>query len=134
MHGVPGRALKACAAQLATVFADIFNLSLKQSIVPTCLRETTIIPVPKSSAITEHLHEGLQSGRSHAGDHEMFRETGAGKSNQILHPPTHDQHQFAYKANRSTDDAVTLVLHKTLSHLENLERRPNIYVRLLFVD
>ena len=49
-------------------------------------------------------------------------------------PPTHDQHQFAYKANRSTDDAVTLVIHKALSHLENLERNPNIYVRMLFVD
>lgn len=41
-----------------------------------------------------------------------------------------DCHQFAYRANRCTDDAVILVLHKILSHLEN----KNLYARALFVD
>ncbi|KAK3541120.1 hypothetical protein QTP86_015740 [Hemibagrus guttatus] len=35
-----------CADQLAQVFTDIFNLSLAQAIVPTCLKTTTVIPVP----------------------------------------------------------------------------------------
>ncbi len=45
-------------------------------------------------------------------------------------PPTHDQHQFAYRANRSTDDAIATALHTALTHLEN----PKTYVRMLFVD
>ncbi len=39
-----------------------------------------------------------------------------------------DSHQFAYKANRSFDDAVALCLHSILLHLES----PNTYVRVLF--
>ncbi|KAI3376885.1 hypothetical protein L3Q82_000126 [Scortum barcoo] len=49
--GIPGRALKVCADQLADVFADIFNLSLLQSVVPTCFKETIIVPVPKTTKI-----------------------------------------------------------------------------------
>ncbi|KAI3368390.1 hypothetical protein L3Q82_008093 [Scortum barcoo] len=49
--GIPGRALKVCADQLADVFADIFNVSLLQSVVPTCFKETIIVPVPKKTKI-----------------------------------------------------------------------------------
>ena len=42
-----------------------------------------------------------------------------------LHP-----HQFAYRANRSTGDAVAAALHAALSHLE----QQGSYVRMLFVD
>ncbi|XP_028299247.1 thymidylate kinase isoform X1 [Gouania willdenowi] len=45
-------------------------------------------------------------------------------------PPTFDPHQFAYKANRSTEDAIAITLHTALSHLENKKS----YVRMLFVD
>ncbi len=38
--------------------------------------------------------------------------------------------QFAYRANRSVDDAVNMGLHFILQHLD----RPGIYVRILFVD
>ncbi len=41
-----------------------------------------------------------------------------------------DSHQFAYKANRSVDDAVALCIHSIPQHLE----APNTYVRVLFVD
>ena len=33
--GLPGRVLKACADQLSSVFTDIFNLSLTESVIPT---------------------------------------------------------------------------------------------------
>ncbi|KAI3356762.1 hypothetical protein L3Q82_003441 [Scortum barcoo] len=49
--GIPGRALKVCADQLADVFADIFNMSMLQSVVPTCFKETIIVPVPKKTKI-----------------------------------------------------------------------------------
>uniref|UniRef100_A0A8C4TPM0 Reverse transcriptase domain-containing protein n=1 Tax=Erpetoichthys calabaricus TaxID=27687 RepID=A0A8C4TPM0_ERPCA len=41
-----------------------------------------------------------------------------------------DPLQFAYRCNRSTEDAISITLHTTLSHLEN----KNCYARLLFVD
>ncbi|XDV41219.1 hypothetical protein PO909_010117, partial [Leuciscus waleckii] len=43
---IPGRVLKDCAGELKNVFTDIFNISLSQA-VPTCLKATAIIPVPK---------------------------------------------------------------------------------------
>ena len=43
---------------------------------------------------------------------------------------TLDLLQFAYRPNRSTDDAISIALHTAVSHLE----KRNTYVRLLFVD
>src|SRR4029434_1667242 len=45
-------------------------------------------------------------------------------------PPTLDPFQFAYRTNRSTDDAIALATHTTLSHLE----QGYTYERMLFVD
>ena len=42
---------------------------------------------------------------------------------------TQDPPQFAYRPNRSTDDAITIV-HTALSHLD----KRNTYVRMLFID
>ena len=50
--GLPGRVLKACADQLSSVFTDIFNLSLTESVIPTCFKQTTIVPVPKEVKVT----------------------------------------------------------------------------------
>ena len=47
--GLPGRVLWACADQLPGVFTDIFNMSLIESVIPTCLKQTTIVPVPKNT-------------------------------------------------------------------------------------
>ncbi|KAI3371794.1 hypothetical protein L3Q82_024352, partial [Scortum barcoo] len=41
-----------------------------------------------------------------------------------------DQYQFAYRENRSTEDAVSIALHTALTHLQ----LPNTYMRMLFVD
>ncbi|KAI2653210.1 putative RNA-directed DNA polymerase from transposon BS [Labeo rohita] len=48
---IPGRTLKLCADQLAGVFTNIFNLSLQQAVIPTCLKSTTIFPLPKNTTI-----------------------------------------------------------------------------------
>ena len=44
-------------------------------------------------------------------------------------PDTLDPLQFAYRPNRSTDDAIAITLHTTLTHLKR-----NTYVRMLFID
>ncbi|KAK3571582.1 hypothetical protein QTP86_014551, partial [Hemibagrus guttatus] len=47
-----------------------------------------------------------------------------------LLPASFDSHQFAYKENRSTEDAVATALRAVLSHLE----KQGSYVWILFVD
>ena len=49
---LPVCVLRACTDQLARVFTDIFNLSLTQFVILTCLKQTTIIPVPKNAKVT----------------------------------------------------------------------------------
>ncbi|KAK1794912.1 hypothetical protein P4O66_010110, partial [Electrophorus voltai] len=41
-----------------------------------------------------------------------------------------DPYQFVYSPNKSPDDAITLVMHAVLTHLD----RKNKYVRMLFID
>ena len=50
--GLPGHVLRACADQLASVFTDIFNLSLDKSVIPTCFKQITIVPVHKKAKVT----------------------------------------------------------------------------------
>ncbi len=46
-------------------------------------------------------------------------------------PATLDPLQFAYRPNRSTDDAISQVLHSSLTHTDS---KNGNYVRLLFID
>uniref|UniRef100_A0A3Q3F6E3 Ig-like domain-containing protein n=1 Tax=Labrus bergylta TaxID=56723 RepID=A0A3Q3F6E3_9LABR len=45
-------------------------------------------------------------------------------------PPTLDPFQFAYRSNRSTEDAVSTALHSVLTHLDN----NNTYARMLVIQ
>ncbi len=46
-------------------------------------------------------------------------------------PATSDPLRFAYRPNRSTDDAISQVLHSSLTHIDS---KNGNYVRLLFID
>ncbi len=46
-------------------------------------------------------------------------------------PATLNPLQFAYRPNRSTDDAISQVLHSSLTHIDSTNGN---YVRLLFID
>ncbi len=46
-------------------------------------------------------------------------------------PDTLDPLQFAYRPNRSTDDAISHILHSSLTHIDS---KNGNYVRLLFID
>ncbi len=124
---IPGRVLKDCAAQLTDVLTDIFNTSLSQAVVPTCLKSTTIIPVPKKSPVS-----CLNDYRPIALTPiimKCFEKLVMQKIKTSL-PNTLDPLQFAYRPNRSTDDAISTTLHLALTHLENKDS----YVRMLFID
>ena len=45
-------------------------------------------------------------------------------------PDTLDPLQFAYRPNRSADNAIAIALHTALSHLD----KRNTHVRMLFID
>ncbi len=124
---IPGRVLKDCAAQLTDVLTDIFNTSLSQAVVPTCLKSTTIIPVQKKSPVS-----CLNDYRPIALTPIMmkcFERLVMQKIKNSL-PNTLDPLQFACRPNRSTDDAISSTLHLALTHLENKDS----YVRMLFID
>ncbi|KAK0135194.1 RNA-directed DNA polymerase from mobile element jockey [Merluccius polli] len=124
---VSGWTLKMCADQLAGVFLDIFNLSLLLATVPLCLKSSIIVPVPKKSAVTcnnDYRPVALTPVIMKCFERLIL------KYIKDLIPVGLDSHQFAYRGNRSTEDAVSIGLHSALTHLE----RPNSYVRMLFAD
>ncbi len=106
--GIPGRVLKACAFQLAWVFTDIFNLSLSLSVVPACFKKSTIVPIPKKNKITclnDWRPVALTPIFSKCFE-KLIREYIC----SVL-PASLDPLQFAYRSNRSTDDAIAFTLH-----------------------
>ena len=46
---IPGGEFPACTDQLDGLLTVIFHLSSSQSVMPTCLKQTTIVPVPENS-------------------------------------------------------------------------------------
>uniref|UniRef100_A0A4W5L0P8 Reverse transcriptase domain-containing protein n=1 Tax=Hucho hucho TaxID=62062 RepID=A0A4W5L0P8_9TELE len=125
--GLPGRVLRACADQLTGVFIDIFNMSLIESVIPTCFKQTTIVPVPKNMKAT-YLNDYRPVALTSVAM-KCFERLVMAHINTII-PETLDPLQFAYRPNRSTDDAISIALHTTLSHLD----KRNTYVRMLYID
>ncbi|TWW53686.1 hypothetical protein D4764_0211190, partial [Takifugu flavidus] len=125
--GVSPSTLRHCAEELPPVFTDIFNSSLESCQVPACLRASTIVPVPKKPRIT-----GLNDYRPVALTSVVMKtlERLILPHLKSITTPLLDPLQFAYRANRSVDDAVNLALHSILQHLDS----PGTYARILFVD
>eukprot|EP00061_Rhincodon_typus_P003380 g19942.t1 len=125
--GVPVQALRSCADQLADVFTDIFYLSSLQAEVPTCFKKTTILPVTKKThtvCLNDYRPVALTSIIM-----KCFKTLVMAHINSSF-PTCLDPLQFAYRHNRSTEDAISLALHSSLEHLDNKDT----YVRLLLVD
>ena len=126
--GISGRVLKSCATQLAPVLTTIFNLSLAKSVVPACSKRSVIVPVPKNASPA-----CLNDYRPVALTSEVMKcfERLVKKHICAFLPRNMDPLQFAYRPNRSTDDAVSQVLHTALSHLDS---QKGGYARMLFID
>lgn len=117
-----------CAAELAGVFADIFNTSLCQNLVPKCFKESIIIPVPKTkktiSCLNDYRPIALTSAVMKSFERIILNHL------KTVTTPLMDPFQFAYRANRSVEDTVNLAIHHILNHLESA----NTYARILFMD
>ncbi len=114
--GITGRILRSCADQLAGLFTSIFNESLATSVVPTSFKKSVIIPVPKNSKPT-----CLNDYRPVALTSTIMKVFERLLKNHICSsiPATLDPLQFAYRPNRSTDDAISQVLHSSLTHIDS---------------
>ncbi len=120
-------ALKPVLTSWPPIFTQIFIRSLELCEVPSCFKRSTIIPVPKKSKITglnDYRPVALTSVVMKSFERLVLAYLNASTG------PLLDPLQFAYRANRSVDDAVNMGLHFILQHLD----RPGTYVRILFVD
>ncbi len=126
--GITGCVLRSCADQLAGLFTSIFNESLATSVVPTSFKKSAIIPVPKNSkpsCLNDYRPVALTSTVMKVFERLLKKHICSSI------PATLDPFQFAYRPNRSTDDAISQVLHSSLTHIDS---KTNNYVRLLFID
>ncbi len=124
--GITGRVLRSCSDQLAGLFMSIFNESLATSVVPT--KKSVIIPVPKNSkpsCLNDYRPVALTSTVMKVFERLLKKHIFSSI------PATLDPLQFAYRPNRSTDDAIFQVLHSSLTHIDS---KNGNYVRLLFID
>ncbi len=93
-----------------------------------CAKSLHASNAPPSHPNTQNYRtKWLQACVSKVCGHEVIWKTGAGHLKDITGPSL-DPLQFAYRSNRSVDDAVNMGLHYVL----NLDR-PGTYVRNLFV-
>ena len=125
--GVSTSTLRCCSEQLAPVLTDIFNESLQQGKVPACFKASIIVPVPKKAKVTtlnDYRPVALTSVVMKVFERLVMQFLR--KSTDTFSDPL----QFAYKSNRSVDDAVSLTLHKIVQHLDT----PRSYARILFLD
>ncbi|CDQ59754.1 unnamed protein product [Oncorhynchus mykiss] len=101
------------------------SFTAANSAVPTCFKRATIVPVPKKAKVTE-----LNDYRPVALTSVIMKCFERLVKHHITFtlPDTLVPLQFAYRPNRSTDDAITL--HTALTHLD----KRNTYVRMLFID
>ena len=96
--------------------------------VPTLFKKSVIIPVPKNnnpSCLNDYHPVDLTSTVM-----KVFEKLIKNNICSSI-PDTLDPLQFAYRPNRSTEDAISHILHSSLTHIDSNNRN---YVRLLFID
>ena len=96
-----------------------------ESVIVTCFKQTTIVPVPKEAKVTflnDYRPIALTSVVI-----KYFERLVMVHINSILQDNL-DPLQFAYLPNSSADDAIAL--HTAHSHLD----KRNTYLRMLFID
>ncbi len=95
---------------------------------PPPLKKSVIIPVPKNnkpSCLNDYRPVSLTSIFM-----KVFERLVKNYICSFI-PDTLDPLQFAYSPNRSTEDAISHILHSSLTHID---RKNGNYVRLLFID
>ncbi len=110
---IPGRVLKTCANQLADDITDICNVSLSQETVPTRFKTATIIDVSGASALNDY--RPVLS--------PQYFETLVLQHIKDNIPANLDPHQYAFRSNRSAEDAISPALHSVFTSLHRSTAR-----------
>ena len=125
--GICSKLLKVCAPQLCQVYYTLFTWSLKDGIVPGVWKTSMICPIPKNNSpsdLSDYRPNAIISVVMKCFEkivlHHLFDLT-KGMQNPF---------QFAYKPNRSIEDAILTLQHNTILHTDN----PKSYLRILFAD
>ena len=119
--------LKVCAYQLKGVLTKLFQLLLQTCTVPKSWKLSNIVPVPKKPVATElndFGHIALTSILCKSMERVVSKHITSSVSCSL------DYLQFAYKSNRSTDDATVTLFNIIAKHLQVT----NHYARVLFID
>ena len=121
------RVLKNCAIELANIFTVIFNMSFRTGIVPSLWKQSCLIPVPKKSNIScmNDLRPVVLTAVPMKVCERIFLNYLKPLVDPILDPL-----QFAYRSDRSCEDAILVLLDLLYSHLE-LNRNS---ARIIFFD
>ena len=125
--GVSNRTLKMCSQQLAPVLRQVFLMIFDSGLVPCIWKESSIFPVPKITnakdpndfrpiALTSNIMKCFE---------RLILTYLLEQTKEFMDP-----FQFAYRPNRSVEDAVLVYLHKIHEHLD----KPKTYARSLFAD
>ena len=102
--GVSSSTLKHCADQLAPIFTTLFNSFLQLSQVPSRFKVSAIIPVPKKpkpASLNDYRPVSLTSVVMKVSE-RLVQKFLRAITRDLLDP-----FQFAYRENRSVDDAVS---------------------------
>ena len=126
--GLSGRLLKVCCKELSSIFCFIFNKTLQTHTIPASWKHSVICPIPKKSAPTclnDYRPISLTSIAMKCMERLVLKLLKQETKSQL------DEHQFAYRQNRSVDDAVLTLIHYAYTHLD---KKGSDYVRILFAD
>ena len=122
-----GKVLKECAQQLASIFAALFNMSLKNNTIPDLWKQSTICPIPKKrnpAVLNDYRPVALTPIIMKVLERIVLQRLMQQTDDRM------DPHQFAYRRNRGVEDAIISLLHDTYTHLES----PKSFVRVLYID
>ena len=113
--------------KLHSIFLYIFNLSLSTHTVPSQWKTSCIVPVPKKKIVK--VNNDLRPIALTSCIMKLFEKVVLMQL-QVQVKDYVDPLQFAYRKNRSVDDALLHVLHSIYSHLENASSS----IRIMFYD
>ena len=122
-----GNVLRSCFYELAGIFTTLFNLSLRQSNIPTTWKTAEIIPVPKKTMFTDM--NNLRPVALTPIILKCFEQLVLKLLKREVEVQL-DPLKFAYKTKRGVEDAVLVFVNNALKHMES----PKTFVRILFID
>ena len=124
--GLIPKVIRLCSNQLAATITKLFQSSIEKHSTPTLWKSAIIKPLPKVNTPSQ-----LKDYRPIALTSCLCKVMEKIIKNYIIQNTTIDQHQYAYRPGRSTQDAI-LCLLTTVTNF--IDIKSSHYARCLFLD